>query len=44
MQNLQYFGSGANHGIHAEFMAHASTHNAGCKIGLLHGAGTQFTT
>ncbi len=38
------FGSGANHAIHAQFMAQASIFNDGRKIGLLRGAGTGFTT
>ncbi len=32
------FGSGANHAIHAQFIAQASIFNDGHKIGLLHGA------
>ncbi len=38
------FGSGANHAIHAQFMAQASVFNDGHKIGLLQGAGTRFAT
>ncbi len=38
------FGSGANHAIHAQFMAQASIFNDGRKIGLFRGAGTCFAT
>ena len=38
------FGSGANHAIHAQFMAQASIFNDGRNIGLLRGAGTRFAT
>ncbi len=38
------FGSGANHAIHAQFMAQASIFNDGRKIGLLQGEGTRFAT
>ncbi len=38
------FGSGANHAIHAQFMAQASIFNDGRKIGLLRGKGTHFAT
>ncbi len=36
------FGSGASHGIYAQFIAQAAAFNNGKKIGLLHGAGTRF--
>ena len=36
------FGSGANHGIYAQFMAQSALANKGCKVGLLRGAGTQM--
>ncbi len=38
------FGYGASHGIHAQFMTHASALNNGKRIGLLRGAGTRFAT
>ncbi len=38
------FGSGASHGIHAQFMTQASALNNGKWIGLLRGAGTRFAT
>lgn len=38
------FGSGAIHGIYAQFLAQAAIHNKGKKIGLLRGAGTRFAT
>ncbi len=37
------FGSGASHGVYAQFIAQAAAFNHG-KIGLLHGAGTRFAT
>jgi hypothetical protein len=36
------FGSGANHGIYAQFMAQSALANKGCKVGLLRGAGTRM--
>jgi len=36
------FGSGANHGIYAQFMAQFSLANGGKNVGLLRGAGTQM--
>jgi hypothetical protein len=36
------FGSGANHGIYAQFMAQSALVNKGCKVGLLRGAGTRM--
>jgi hypothetical protein len=38
------FGSGAIHGIYAQFLAQAAIHNKGRKIGLLRGSGTRFAT
>ena len=38
------FGSGASHGIYAQFIAQAAAYNNGKKIGLLRGAGTRFAT
>ena len=38
------FGSGANHAIHAQFMAQSAMANKGKKVGLLRGAGTRFAT
>ena len=36
------FGSGANHGIFAQFMAQTSLHNSGRAVGLLRGSGTRM--
>ncbi len=36
------FGSGANHGIYAQFMAQSALANKGHKVGLLQGAGTRM--
>ncbi len=36
------FGSGANHGIYAQFMVQSALANKGHKVGLLRGAGTQM--
>ena len=36
------FGSGANHGIYAQFMGQSSLANGGKKVGLLRGAGTRM--
>ncbi len=36
------FGSRANHGIYAQFMAQSALANKGCKVGLLQGAGTRM--
>ena len=36
------FGSGANHGIYAQFMSQSSLANGGRKVGLLRGAGTRM--
>jgi hypothetical protein len=36
------FGSGANHGIYAQFMAQSALTNGGRKVGLLWGAGTHM--
>jgi hypothetical protein len=36
------FGSRANHGIYAQFMAQSALANKGHKVGLLQGAGTQM--
>jgi hypothetical protein len=36
------FGSGANHGIYAQFMAQSALANNGRKVGLLRGAGTRM--
>jgi hypothetical protein len=36
------FGSGANHGIYAQFMAQSSLTNGGRAVGLLRGAGTRM--
>ena len=36
------FGSGANHGIYAQFMAQSALANKGRKVGLLMGAGTRM--
>jgi hypothetical protein len=36
------FGSGANHGIYAQFMSQSGLSNGGRKVGLLWGAGTQM--
>jgi hypothetical protein len=38
------FRSGANHAIHAQFVAQSSLYNKGQLIGLLRGAGTWFAT
>ncbi len=38
------FGSGANHAIHAQFIAQSALANKGKQIGLLHGAGTRFAS
>jgi len=38
------FGSGAIHGIYAQFMAQSAIHNKGRQIGLLRGATTRFAT
>ena len=38
------FGSGAIHGIYAQFMAQSTIHNKGRQIGLLRGATTRFAT
>ncbi len=38
------FGSGAIHGIYAQFIAQSCAFNDGKKIGLLRGAGTRFAT
>ena len=37
MSPIQCFGSGAIHGIYAQFLAQAAIHNKGKKIGLLGG-------
>ena len=36
------FGSGANHGIYAQFMAQSALSNSGRAVGLLRGAGTRM--
>ena len=36
------FGSGANHGIYAQFMDQSALANSGHKVGLLRGAGTRM--
>ena len=36
------FGSGANHGIYAQFMSQSALANGGRKVGLLRGAGTRM--
>jgi hypothetical protein len=36
------FGSGANHGIYAQYMAQSALANKGHKVGLLQGAGTRM--
>ena len=36
------FGSGANHGIYAQFMAQSALSNSGRAVGLLSGAGTRM--
>ncbi len=33
MSSLQYFGSGANHFIHVQFIVQASILNNGCEMG-----------
>ena len=38
------FGSGASHGIYAQFIQQSGVHNNGQRIGLLRGAGTRFAT
>ena len=38
------FGSGATHGIHAQFIAQSVGHNNGRSVNLLRGAGTRFAT
>ncbi len=38
------FGSGANHAIHAQFIAQSALANKGKQVGLLHGAGTRFAS
>jgi hypothetical protein len=38
------FGSGANHAIHAQFMAQSAMANKGKTVGLLRGAGTRFAS
>ncbi len=38
------FGSGANHTIHAQFMAQSALANKGKQAGLLHGASTRFAS
>ena len=38
------FGSGANHGIYAQFMAQSANANSGRTVGLLRGAGTRFAS
>jgi len=43
-QIYNIFGSGANHSIHAQFIAQASILNNGYNTGLLRGAGTCFGT
>ena len=38
------FGSGAAHGIYAQFIQQSGLHNNGKSIVLLRGAGTRFAT
>ena len=38
------FGSGAAHGIYAQFIQQSGVHNNGKRIGLLRGSGTMFST
>ncbi len=38
------FGSGANHGVYIQFIAHSCAFNDEKIIGLLCGAGTRFST
>jgi len=38
------FGSGASHGIHAQFMAQSANFNNGRQVGLLRGAGTRMAS
>ena len=38
------FGSGANHGIHAQFIAATAAANGGKRVGLLRGAGTRMAS
>ena len=38
------FGSGANHAIHAQFIAQSALANKGKQVGLLRGAGTRFAS